>query len=308
MEETPMHSQGHHSFLHGSVRKTNRSSIAFLSLLFLSLVLAGRVGAADESIIFLHHSTGNIIYSDGDVPGWIADYNTTHNSAYVVEDRYYPNTPYPWANYPYDYWNLWVNGACSNDDPDIHCLDQLTADYQVVIFKNCYPVSDIESDTGSPDITSSRKSLENYKLQYSAVRDTLQQYPKTLFIFWTGAPRHRLATTPEKAARARQFAAWVKNEMLVGGSYPNIRVFDYFDLTAGSDNMLRYAYEKSHTSSDSHPNTLAATDVGPVFARFIIDSAQDFFDSTGGGQGSSGTPLPRNVTISVPATALLLKN
>lgn len=303
-----MHSQGHHSFLHGSVCKTNRSSIVFLSLLFLSLVLAGRVGAADESIIFLHHSTGNIIYTDGNVPGRISDYNAAHSSNYVIQDRYYPNKPYPWANYPYDYWNLWVNGSCRADTPNIHCLDQLTADYQVVIFKNCFPVSNIEADTGSPDITSPRKSLENYKLQYAAVRDKLQEYPHTLFIFWTGAPLHRLATTPEKAARARQFAAWVKNEMLVGGTYANIRVFDYFDLTAGSDNMLRYAYEKSHTGRDSHPNTLAATDVGPVFARFIIDSAQDFFDSTGGSQGSSGSPLPRNVTISVPTTALLLKN
>ena len=301
-----MHSQGRHLFFHGSVRETNRSSITFLFLFLLSLVLVSAAGAADERIIFLHHSTGNIIYSDGDVPGWIADYNTTQNSAYLVQDRYYPNTPYPWANYPYDYWNLWVNGSCRADTPNIHCLDQLTADYQVVIFKNCFPVSNIGADTGSPDITSSKKSLENYKLQYSAVRDKLQEYPDTLFIFWTGAPLHRLATTPDKATRARQFADWVKNEMVAGGSYPNIRVFDYFGLTAGTDNVLRYDYEKSHTGSDSHPNSQAATDVGPVFARFIITSAQDFFDTPGSNQGNTQPSPNQNGKTPVPATALLL--
>jgi len=61
------------------------------------------------------------------------------------------------------------------------------------------------------------------------------------------------------------------------------------------------------TKTDNY-NTIAATDVGPVFARFIIDSAQDFFDSTGNGQGNTNTLPPRNATISVPATALLLKN
>ncbi len=277
-------------------------------ILLLSLVLAAPALAVNERIIFLHHSTGNIIYKDGNVPGWIADYNTTQNSAYVVQDRYYPNTPYPWANYPYDYWNLWVNGSCRADTPNIHCLDQLAADYQVVIFKNCFPVSDIGADTGSPDITSSRKSLENYTLQYSAVRDKLQEYPDTLFIFWTGAPLHRLATTPEKAARARRFADWVKNEMTAGGSYPNIRVFDYFDLTAGTDNMLRYDYEKSHTGSDSHPNGQAAADVGPVFARFIITSAQDFFDTPGSGQGGTPTPPLVKANSLIPATALLLQD
>ncbi|WP_457573814.1 hypothetical protein [Desulfolithobacter sp.] len=247
-------------------------------LLLLVLALTGTARARDERILFLHHSTGNIIYTKGDIQGWIEHYNEQQGTSYVIDDRYYPNKPYPWSNYPYDYWNLWVNGACRPDEPGIQCLDQLTAAYQVIIFKNCYPVSNIEADTGSPDITSSRKSLENYRFQYSAVRDLFQRYPDTLFIFWTGAPLHRLATTPEKSARARAFADWVKKDMFASGAYRNIRVFDYFDLTADDDNVLRYEYETSHARSDSHPNVQAARDVGPVFARFIIDSAREFFD------------------------------
>lgn len=65
--------------------------------------------------------------------------------------------------------------------------------------------------------------------------------------------------------------------MLAGGNYPNIRVFDYFDLTANWNNVLRAEYERD--STDSHPNTQAAEDVGPVFAQFIVDNAQSFFDN-----------------------------
>jgi hypothetical protein len=289
-----------------STKQAARHALLLTCCVLLSIFFnVSSASCKDEKIIFLHHSTGGVIYNDGDVPEWFDDYNSSHGTNYQINERAYPTGSYPWRNYPYDYWNLWVNGACSATEASTHCLDQLTADYDVIIFKNCYPVSDVLEDTGTPDITSQRKSLENYKLQYGAVRDKLQQYPDNLFIFWTGAPRHRLATDAAKAARAREFANWVKGDMLAGGSYPNIRVFDYFDLTAGSDNFLRYEYERSHTGSDSHPNTQAAQDVGPVFSQFIIDSAQDFFDS-GNGTGGTGSQGNSTTTI-IPSLIMLLQ-
>lgn len=251
----------------------------YLSLFLLLAFSFSEALAVDESAVFLHHSTGGIIYNDGNVEDWYANYNSVNSTSYTISDRAYPTGSYPWDNYPYDYWNLWVNGACRADEPSRHCLDQLTADYDIVIFKNCYPVSAVLEDTGSPDISSSRKSLENYKLQYAAVRDKLTQYPDTLFIFWTGVPLRDTSTYPAQADRARQFANWVKNDMLTGGNYPNIRILDYFDLTANSNNVLRAEY-MTNISGDSHPNTQAAEDVGPVFAQFVISSAQSFFDDT----------------------------
>ena len=253
-------------------------NMKYLPIIIMFLFFSSNAFAESENTIFLHHSTGGVIYNDGHVENWFADYNTSNNTSYTITERAYPTGTYPWDNYPYDYWNLWVNDACRSDEPSRHCLDQLTADYDIVIFKNCYPVSAVLEDTGSPDITSNRKSLENYKLQYAAVRDELQQYPDTLFIFWTGAPLRDTSTNPAQAARARQFANWVKNDMLAGGSYQNIRVFDYFDLTADSNNVLRAEY-MTNISGDSHPNTLAAENVGPVFGQFIINSAQSFFDN-----------------------------
>ena len=115
-----------------------------------------------QNAIFLHHSTGAGVWSEGDVAGWIENYNTNHSTHYVVTERAYPDSPYPWENYPYDYWNLWVNGACDSDQPGIECINTLTHNYNVIIFKHCFPGAGIEEDLGTPDVSSDRKSLENY--------------------------------------------------------------------------------------------------------------------------------------------------
>ena len=60
-------------------------------------------------IIYLHHSTGGVIW-DGGVEDRLNAYNTAHGTQYQITEANYPNGDhgYPWDNYPYDYWNLWV--------------------------------------------------------------------------------------------------------------------------------------------------------------------------------------------------------
>ncbi|MEJ2641755.1 MAG: hypothetical protein P8010_19490, partial [Desulfosarcinaceae bacterium] len=231
----------------------------FAGLLLLVFgCFAGGVHAADgdEKILFLHHSTGGNLYAQGNVDGWIDTYNADNGTAYDIEERAYPNSPYPWSNYPYDYWNLWVNGTCDDDQAGIACLDSLAQAYDVVIFKHCFPGADVLEDTGTPDIASARKSLENYKRQYRALRDLMDSYADTQFIVWTLAPLHRLATTTSNATRARAFVDWVRDEWLGedGRSHPNIAVFDFWGYAAeahdgtstgqGPVNTLRYEYER----------------------------------------------------------------
>ena len=164
-------------------------------VLFGSLIFGKNVKAiGNESIIFLHHSTGDGVYNVGNVASWFTSYNSSHNTTYQIVERAYPNTPYPWDNYPYDYWNLWINGACNSSDPDIECMNTLTQSNDVIIYKHCFPGAAVLADTGSPSISSNRKSLENYKLQYRALRNMMDSYPDNIFIVWTLAPLHRLAS------------------------------------------------------------------------------------------------------------------
>ena len=113
----------------------------------------------------------------------------------------------------------------------------------------------------------------------------MDNYPDNIFGVWTLAPLHRLSTNPEDAQRAAAFVEWVNKQWLTedGKSHDNILIFDFWGLTAetsekpdkGQANCLRYEYEKSHESGDSHPNTMANEAVGPVFAKFIVDALVD---------------------------------
>ncbi|HOF42548.1 MAG: hypothetical protein ACOYB5_03540 [Patescibacteria group bacterium] len=259
-----------------NVARANRA-VAVLAIILLSLFGFTKTifAASDDKIIFLHHSTGGAVYSTGTVASRIATYNSQNGTNLQITHREYPNTPYPWNNYAYDYWNLWVNGACNSTQAGIECMNTLAQNYDVIIWKHCYPGAAVLADTGSPSISSNRKSLENYKLQYRALRDMMDSYPNNKFIVWTLVPLHRLATNPSDAARARQFVDWVKEQWLSedGNSHPNIYIFDFYGLVAGADNFLKYEYEGSHTSSDSHPNTLANQTVGPIFSQFIANTA-----------------------------------
>jgi hypothetical protein len=245
----------------------------------------------DSSIIFLHHSTGRNVYNIGNVEEWFDDYNTNNNTNFSITERDYPATPYPHDNYPYDYWNLWVTEnedgtsripACDSENPNIECLDSLTSNYDVIIFKQCYPGAAIGADTGSPNIASSSKRIENYKLQYRALRREMDKYPDNTFIVWTLVPLHRLATDPNQALRAKEFVDWVKNDFLTEDDqdHSNIHIFDFWGIVAedqenppnGQVNTLKYEYEGSHTGSDSHPNNLASQTAGPIFSQFIVDT------------------------------------
>ncbi|HNW52476.1 MAG TPA: Ig-like domain-containing protein, partial [Prolixibacteraceae bacterium] len=267
-------------------------------ILLLTLIISTNIGFSQKAI-FLHHSTGGAVFSEGDVEGWITNYNSTNGTSYSCTERAYPDSPYPWENYPYDFWNLWVNGGCDSEQSGIECINSLAASYNLIIFKHCFPGAGIEEDTGSPDITSDRKSLENYKLQYRALRTMMDNHPGTLFMVWTLAPLHRNATNAEQAARAREFVNWVKNTWLEedGKSHPNIYIFDFYNIVAESDptpahgqvNCLMYDYEGDHDGSDSHPNYAANQVAGPQFAEAVVNCLSSI---------SSGTTLVESIDIS----------
>ncbi len=241
--------------------------------------------SADQSIIFLHHSTGANLYNSGNVASWFASYNASHDTDYSISEMWYPTGVYNQFNDPINYYRLWVSNLCANANYGAQCLDALAATKDVVVLKHCYTSANIVPDTGNPQINSATLSQENYKLQYRALRDFMDARPSKLFIILTLPPRHRLAsvtsgTAAETAARATAFSNWVKNTWLTedAKSHPNIKVFDLHSYLIGTDNFLRYEYEASHTVGDSHPNSKANQTLGPLFGQFIVDATAQYFD------------------------------
>lgn len=235
-----------------------------------------------QKAIFLHHSVGRNMYNEGNVATYITDYNAQHNTQIQLSEKFYPTNPWPNDNNPYDYWALWVNGQCSNNDVNIQCLTGLAANYQLVIFKHCYTGANILADLGTPLVSSNRQSIENYKLQYRVLRAELDKYPNTKFLLWTLVPEHQLEATNGQELLVNQFVQWVKTQWLSedGKSHSNIYLFDVFSQLAKTSNSginqgdgklycLKDIYEKNQ--NDSHPNTLANETVGPLFAKRITE-------------------------------------
>jgi hypothetical protein len=257
----------------------------------------------DEDLLFIHHSVGSNWLASGLEDALLA-------KAYVDErnDITYGTVVEPDAGLPGSlgdipgnltdmyHWILWFNDYLQG----VKAQGSASGYNRIVMFKSCYPNSNISSDGVEPgDPFSSAMTLANFKAvyrhsdgpghtyvrggyDYAALEDIFAANPDVLFIPVTAPPLHYApwdATNNENAHRARLFNNWLKNEWLpaYNAAHPgldNVAVFDLFDVLAYPDdhplhpNRLREEY--GGASGDSHPNTagnLAAT------AQFAADGA-----------------------------------
>jgi len=235
-------------------------------------------------ILFLHHSTGEHIWEGGQtdifskirkkiskeeaVSHWFREYNKKYHKNYQITDQYFPTaSPYGWNNYPFDYYNIWVKHAGNKLFKEEPTLEILTMKYNVIIWKHCFPVSNILPDTTVPNIDSEVKTLGNYKLQYNALKKKMHEFSDTKFIIWTGAALVKGATTGKNATRAREFFSWVRTQWNEPGD--NIYLWDFYQLETESGLYMKDEYATGKTNS--HPNPVFSKKVYPLFCKRITD-------------------------------------
>ena len=235
-----------------------------------------------ERIIFLHHSTGQAIWygnvnryvrkvtNRSNVKVFFKNYNRKNKTKYDITELSFPKeSPYGWKNFPYDYYNIWVKNAGDKPYLGEPTLEILTKEYKIIIFKHCYPVSNIMEDNGVPNIDSEEKRIENYKLQYNALKKKMHEFPSTKFILWSPVVQVKNNIKPEEAKRTNDFYNWVINEWEEKGD--NIFIWDFYSLE--TEGGLYFKDEYSVSPNDSHPNKQFVGRVAPLFAQFIIDVA-----------------------------------
>lgn len=243
---------------------------------------------SSASILFLHHSTGKVILRAGSsrisaklgipagLPKLISRYNRQNGTSYVFHEQYFPKEqPYGWKNYPYDYYNIWVKHAGDVPFQDEPTLEMLVRKYNVIVFKHCFPVSRIAESNGQPDIDSEEKTLENYKLQYAALKAKLREFPQTRFILWTGAANVEPRTTPDEARRAGEFFDWVVREWDEPGD--NIFLWDFWKLETEGGPYL--PAKNAEAPDNSHPGDAFAARVAPLFLRRLVDVIENRGDN-----------------------------
>ena len=265
-----------------------------VAVLFMSLLIScsKNENSSDMNIILLHHSTGEILWNgsppsllkravkkvssklvdvlsvNAQLPMMFEKYNEEHGKKYHIEEMDFPKAePYGWNNNPFDYYNIWVNNAGENPYKGEPTLEILTKDFQVIIFKHCFPVSNIQQEQDTADINSFYRSISNYKLQYNALRDKLQSFPDTKFILFTGAAQVQGNITEEEALRAREFFTWVIKEWDLPGD--NIYIWDFYNLQTEGELYFKENYASG--INDSHPNREFASSTVKLLFNRIID-------------------------------------
>lgn len=219
-------------------------------------------------IILLHHSTGMNVWKGG-LASWIASYNSGKGTNYSITELSFPSSSYPggWKNYPYDYWNIWINHGGASYYGSEPTLTTLIKQYNVIIFKHCFPVSDVTADSGVAAVSSEGKQLQNYKLQYGELKKLMHSYPGTRFIVWTGAALTARSTNEANAKRAKAFSDWVKNTWDEKGD--NIYVWDFRTLETGGGLYMKD--ENAASPNDSHPGVALSRSAAPKLGRRIVD-------------------------------------
>jgi hypothetical protein len=260
---------------------------AVLAVLFASMLMASCGGGQDDveeaaqdevqqeegaapaaptggsaSIIFLHHSVGESLIEQGNVRQRLTDMGYDfYDHGYNDDGLVLADGTWTGSNFDVPDDNTDPDGfadifAQPLHDPPDNTFSYLMQ-YDVIAFKSCYPVSDIQSD----------EQLDEYESYYLSMRDRMDEYPDKVFVVVTPPPQVPANTDAETAARARAFAEWLGSDEYLSG-HPNVFTFDFFDLLADpSDNTLRLDYQAEE--EDAHPNALANETIGPLFADFI---------------------------------------
>ena len=232
------------------------------------------------NVIFLHHSTGRNLIVQGNVrcqlaergyQFWDHDYNelgVTRPDGSAAGFHY--GVPDDNTN-PDGLARIFAQPALGLPANTLGGLLQ----HEVIVFKSCFPVSQIASD----------EQLESYTEHYLQIRDTMDRHLDRVFIVVTPPPLNPAATDPEAASRARAFADWLTSDAYLN-NHPNVFAFDLFDLLAEDEsevpdhNMLRRDYR---SGSDSHPNKRANETIGPLLVDVIVHATASYRDGHGSG-------------------------
>jgi len=222
----------------------------------------------DRRLLFIHHSCGRIWLDEGELRDELFRNGiAVHDATYGDEIGEYTDLCH------------WVPKFSDQIDkiltfdfhPDNYYGDSRKND--IIMFKSCYPNSNISSDGAIPgDPLAREMTTQNYKAVFEELGKVFAEHPEQTFIYVTAPPLEPGSTSPDNASRARAFNNWVKSDFVSGygdkTGLNNFLVFDFFDVLADPDNHLREEYRLNSYAGDSHPNakgTRAATEKFLVF-------------------------------------------
>lgn len=223
-------------------------------------------------LIFIHHSTGE---------NWLSDGYGDLGSTLGGNNYYVSDTNYGWGpdgigdRTDIPDWQEWFSS--DNTPAYMEALFQengQNAEYtrglsdpggenEIVMFKSCFPNSDLEGNPNDPPSPDGWMSAGHAKYVYNEILGYFESHPEKLFIVITAPPLSDLTN----ADNARAFNQWLVNSWLSENQYPyhNVAVFDFYKILTGTDGHHTFengeeVYQTAnkntlhYPSGDDHPS------------------------------------------------------
>jgi len=234
------------------------------------------------NILFVHSELGLNMIKEAAIRTAVSDYNKANTAAYEFWDHGTNAQGLTdsagkatGTNYGVPSDNLTPGGQASLwtsiDAGAAACRDQILANHEVIVIQPPATSSNIADAT----------ALTAAENAYTAIRNYADMHTDKLFILMTPPPQHRLETTKAKALNARVLASFVAGTDFLNG-HPNVKCYNLFDALAEQNgvsataNMLRYDFERSHTTANSLPTSAACKSLGKVFIEAVLFNTKSY--------------------------------
>ena len=223
-------------------------------------------------LIFIHHSTGE---------NWLRDDYGGLGQALADNNYFVSDTNYGWgpdsigdrtdipnwtewfasANTP-TYMDALLNESGQNSEYT-RLPNDPGGENQIVMFKSCFPNSDLGGNPDDPPGTYEDMTVSGAKYVYKKILQYFATRPDKLFIVITAPP----VSNPEYSANARAFNNWLLNNWLQENDYPynNVAIFDFYNILTDHDahhwyhngqieRILGDSNTLAYPSDDDHPS------------------------------------------------------
>ncbi len=212
----------------------------------------GRSGKGDNNsppgkpvkLIFIHHSCGE---------NWLADDNGRLGIALMNNNYFVSDTNYGWGPKgigdmtDIGHWWTWFRGpesrrylsALYNENGQHSSYSRLSTDpggeNEIVMFKSCFPNSDVTGDPNEPVPPISSNPLRgdshpltigNCKGIYLDLLNYFKTKPDKLFVVITAPPMSSL----QEPSTNRAFNNWLVNDWLKDYPLKNVYIFDFYNV------------------------------------------------------------------------------
>jgi hypothetical protein len=195
-------------------------------------------------LVFVHHSCGE---------NWLADDHGGLGKALAANGYFVSDTNYGWGpdgigdRTDITDWPDWFTGPESRRYLEALFLESGQhspfsrpgsdpgGENRVVLFKSCFPNSDLGGRPDDPPRRGHGLTVGNAKAVYNELLRFFASRPDKLFIAVTAPPLQ----DPANAANARAFNSWLVQEWLAGYPGTNVGVFDFYHVLTGPDNHHR---------------------------------------------------------------------